>query len=569
MNPYAYDKVVHSLRRDHTFVDRYKRAATEEYDRRKRRIKRRKNKEVEDEQKELEGTEEKDIEESSSSFAGSSTGKGSQGSLLSRASSVDISLASPAGLDPSLIRTCSVDTSLGRVTKTSVVGNPSKSASTSNMETAGTVDTPITGISAVTPETSSVNKGRWMTKMMRKLLFWKSSESLPIEEAPAEQPCVKTMDIKIGEENVSVSTDQPADVETSPSVSKSKPSRTDSALSSNTIEESFFPSDTESMDEIRADCDSIENAVSPNSTIDGDAVLRSGSAHDKKDSPSPIIHTYTEPFSEGTPNDGIVAMPKTNAMKATDRRYTTATDREDSVLLTVETTLPCSSENGNSSLPSNLANDHMFHLNRNAIENTVMPNDDCTASPNTFGNENIDTTKDAKFSCPITGEEIIFPSSPVLEDDVLASSDVTEDAVLPSVVTNNNIVLPSSSSNVETLLLSTASSQSPITISNHDSTVFQSSVTDKETISSTDQPIDLETVNATLNDTDAKTSAAHTLLWEDNVWKQPIPDAEIPIRGGKVSNSLSKGQLNVTLLDTTLCYHCVTNLVTTLKCINA
>ena len=53
------------------------------------------------------------------------------------------------------------------------------SKSTSNMDTvAGSVDTPLTGIPG-TSAVASAGTGGWMSKMRRRLMFWRSTESIP------------------------------------------------------------------------------------------------------------------------------------------------------------------------------------------------------------------------------------------------------------------------------------------------------------------------------------------------------------------------------------------------------
>ena len=177
MNPQAYGKVVHLYKRDHTFVDRHRQSGVpDEASRRKRRRKLKRIQEAEHEKKELEEEEERGTEESSGSGASSTTSKGSETpSLASSASSVDAPVVNYLGIDKPFIRASSLDTLLE---KTECERLPVTSKSTSNMDTvAGSVDTPLTGI----PGTSAVVKtgtGGWMSKMMRRLMFWRSTESI-------------------------------------------------------------------------------------------------------------------------------------------------------------------------------------------------------------------------------------------------------------------------------------------------------------------------------------------------------------------------------------------------------
>ena len=177
MNPQAYGKVVQLYKRDHTFVDRHRQSGVpDEASRRKRRRKLKRIQEAEHEKKELEEEEEKGTEESSGSGASSPTSKGSETpSLASSASSVDAPVVNYLGIDKPFIRASSLDTLLE---KTECERLPVTSKSTSNMDAvAGSVDTPLTGI----PGTSTVVKagtGGWMSKMMRRLMFWRSTESI-------------------------------------------------------------------------------------------------------------------------------------------------------------------------------------------------------------------------------------------------------------------------------------------------------------------------------------------------------------------------------------------------------
>ena len=178
MNPQAYGKVVHLYKRDHTFVDRHRQSGVpDETSRRKSRRKFQRIQEVEHEKKELEEQKEKGTEESSDIGDSSLTSKGSETpSLVSSASSVDALVANYSGIDKPFIRASSLDTLLE---KRECERLPVTSKSTSNMDTvAGSVDTPLTGI----PGTSAVvhvGTGGWMSKVMRRLMFWRSTESIP------------------------------------------------------------------------------------------------------------------------------------------------------------------------------------------------------------------------------------------------------------------------------------------------------------------------------------------------------------------------------------------------------
>ena len=178
MNPQAYGKVVHLYKRDHTFVDRHRQSGVpDETSRRKRKRKLQRIQEAEHEKKELEEKEGKGTEESSDSGASSATSRGSETpSLVSSASSVDSPVANYSGIDKPFIRASSLDTLLE---KTECERLPVTSKSTSNMDTvAGSVDTPLKGIPG-TSAVASAGTGGWMSKMMRRLMFWRSTESIP------------------------------------------------------------------------------------------------------------------------------------------------------------------------------------------------------------------------------------------------------------------------------------------------------------------------------------------------------------------------------------------------------
>ena len=178
MNPQAYGKVVHLYKRDHTFVDRHRQSGVpDETSRRKRRRKLQRIQEAEHEKKELEEKEGKSTEESSDSGASSATSKGTETpSLVSSASSVDTPVANYSGIDKPFIRASSLDTLLE---KTECERLPVTSKSTSNMDTvAGSVDTPLTGIPGISAVVQA-GTGGWMSKVMRRLMFWRSTESIP------------------------------------------------------------------------------------------------------------------------------------------------------------------------------------------------------------------------------------------------------------------------------------------------------------------------------------------------------------------------------------------------------
>ena len=199
MNPQAYGKVVHLYKRDHTFVDRHRQSGVpDEVSGRKRRRKLKRIQEAEHEKKELEEKEEKGTEESSDIGDSSTTSKGSETpSLVSSASSVDAPVANYSGIDKPFIRASSLDTLLE---KRECERLPVTSKSTSNMDTvAGSVDTPLTGISG-TSAVVQAGTGGWMSKMMRRLMFWRSTESIPetVETsaentAPKVEPSVETV----------------------------------------------------------------------------------------------------------------------------------------------------------------------------------------------------------------------------------------------------------------------------------------------------------------------------------------------------------------------------------------
>ena len=113
--------------------------------------------------------------------SGSGATRGTDTHLVSSSSSADLPGTSASGSENSVSRASSLDTLLEKPRDESPLVS---SESTSGMDVAGTVDTPLTGVTD--PGSGS---GGWMGKMVRRLMFWRrsSSESIPeVVEAHVE-----------------------------------------------------------------------------------------------------------------------------------------------------------------------------------------------------------------------------------------------------------------------------------------------------------------------------------------------------------------------------------------------
>ena len=345
--------------------------------------------------KELEGKEDKSSEKST--LASCTTSEGTESSVLNRAASVDILLTSPAGLDVLLVRAGldtllvraeSVDTSLGKISnvysppKSSDIDKPSKSASTSNMEVAGTVDTPLTGISGAKSEASVVvNKGGWMNKMMTKLLFWKSSESLPIEETLVEEPSDTTS-------SASTPDDQPSCTGTLSStyVGKLSVSKTDSVL----------PSDTTNQDiisQIKGTGDDTDSVLSSNINVEGTVFQISNIDEDTL-----LIDDIVLPGDNNNEPGGNTVLPNHKDTSSFSKSVPDSSSTEDVVLsksnvlrndiVTKDTSMISESNTDNDQdrtiLPINIASGEIILHSRKSNESTLPNNsiDSVVSEPN-------------------------------------------------------------------------------------------------------------------------------------------------------------------------------------------
>ena len=161
---YVYDRPRHNVPNA---------SSREEEERRRRRRRRRQRLEEERRRREELEAKKKGEGPGEEDSSGSGATRGTDTPLVSSTSSADIPGTSASGSDNSVSRASSLDTLLEKPRDESPLVS---SESTSSMDVAGTVDTPLTGVTD--PGSGS---GGWMGKMVRRLMFWRksSSESIP------------------------------------------------------------------------------------------------------------------------------------------------------------------------------------------------------------------------------------------------------------------------------------------------------------------------------------------------------------------------------------------------------